>query len=222
MEIAGSRKETKREFAIFLALAAANALWSGFLDLLTNGDVSAVKKLTESMHVHFGAPDYALLGLLIVVIAGPLLCFIRQPKNRAESIAIGLAAFVAFNINPYQDPNIPATDNVPNVDPRITINFEYPPNLERVPEYISVKLVDRDTRRVISKQYVSDSRELHLDLDPGDYRLELEAAGIRTVSAPLNVGDADANYTLSLVGSGVPINIQKLYGPDETQLMPAE
>ena len=220
MNVSDNKKGRKKKLTTFLLLAAASAFWSGFLDLVANGDVSAVEKLASVMHVHLGSPDYAGIGLIVLIIGGLLLCILKKARNRAESISIGLAAFVALNINPYQDPNKPSNNAVLNNDPQITITFEYPSYMNRVPDYLTVKLSDANTRRTMSKQYVSSSRELHLDLNPGDYRLDLEATGIRSVFTMLSVSDADTHYTFSLAGSPVPANIQKLYGPTETQLRP--
>jgi hypothetical protein len=220
MKIRKDRKITKKEFAFIVFSAVFGALCVGIGDLLINGDTSTVVKMADIMYMYLGAPNNACIALLLLMLLGAGLCIVRQPKTRIDSFAIGLSIFAALTLTPYQDPDKPSNATIANNDPQITITFEYAETVRETPEYAVVKLIEGNTRRSISKRFVPSTEDVRLDLDPGDYRLEVEASGIRTVSARLIVGDSNASYTLPLEGSGMPVNLQKLYSPNEVQLKP--
>jgi hypothetical protein len=212
------KKRTKKDFTIIIFAAVFGAFCLGIADLIINGDASTVMKMGDIMHKHLGMPSSGGIALLLLMLLGAGLCIVRQPKTRIDSFTIGLSVFAVLTLSPYQESNPPKKATL-GPDPQISIALKFAANVNKIPEYVAVKLTDKKTDKNISKRYIPSTQGVSFDLNPGDYILKFEAQEIRTTSTMLTVGTVNASYTVLLEGSDVPVNLQKLVLPRDVQLI---
>ena len=95
---------------------------------------------------------------------------------------------------------------------KITLKFE-----NNVPEDINVMVTLRGGRseKSLGRQRIR-TEEFTIARPAGSYILQVEAEGYKRTQLPIDiVKDEVKNYTVTLIPSPVPLNIQKLISPDE-------